>query len=1151
MILQGKIHVLMIEDNPGDVRIAQVLLRDDPLVDYSFTTFDTLKASFVFLQDHKPDIILLDLNLPDSHGPETFITLQEKCPDMPIVVMSGNVDQDAATEAVRLGAQDYLNKGAVDGPALSRVIRYALERKQVISQLHQSEAQYRRIVETAMEGIFITDADDTFSFVNQKLADMLGYTKEEMLGANSLHFVLQKDRELLQEKTKNSRKGIKESYEIRILRKDGTPLHALINSTPRFDHAGEYSGALVMVTDITQRKQAEMLITRERDRAQKYFDFAGIMLLVLDSEGKILQINQKGLEILEYQHEKDLVGKDWFSTCLPKKIRAEVRNNYYEVLRENNGLNEYIEKNVITRTGQVRHIAWHNTTLRDPGSNKIIGTLSSGEDITERVIAARQRELLLALSRQAALETDFGELLFFIADQLLKIISAAQSASVFMVDYQRQVAQIKAWAGFGEDELTAFEVPLKDSVTQRVIQTRKAAHVADVAADPEFISIEDQRIATIQSSIVAPILAKDGSCFGLIFCDNRQKTHAFSDDDLTLLETICNQLSGVIENTRLLAQLKEQQQKTNKERDRAQNYLDIAEVMIVALDEKGIITLANRKSCDILGYQEEELLGKNWFSTSIPPGDYDQAWGSYVDFLSSDGITGPDYEQVFITSKGEERTARWQSRKLFDENGKTVGALSSGEDITESKQAEESLKQYERIVSSSSDMMALVNKDLVYLAANNAYCHAFDLNKDELIGMRGPDLFNKEFFTEIIRPNIERCFKGEEVVYYEWTDYPELGTRYTETHYYPYYGAGNTILGLVTNRSDITEQYRTHQALRASENRLSHIINNSTNLFYSHSVDHKITFISPQSESMLGYPPVEMLRKWTDLITDNPVNNEGVKLTEKAIETGQVQPPYELELRAKSGKRVWVEVHEAPILEDGKVTQIVGSLTDITSRRRAEMESQRSLAALKIANIDLRAARDRIQGTMEATIRTIAKTVEVRDPYTAGHHRRVSDLSVRIAEEMGLDDEIRKAIALAAVIHDLGKIQVPAEILSKPGKLTEIEFSLVKTHPTVGYDLLKTIEFPWPLAEIIYMHHERMDGSGYPQGLSADEIPIESRIIGVADTVEAMSSHRPYRPALGIERALGQIRSDRETLFDPLVVDACLRVFENGYQMTE
>ena len=186
---------------------------------------------------------------------------------------------------------------------------------------------------------------------------------------------------------------------------------------------------------------------------------------------------------------------------------------------------------------------------------------------------------------------------------------------------------------------------------------------------------------------------------------------------------------------------------------------------------------------------------------------------------------------------------------------------------------------------------------------------------------------------------------------------------------------------------------------------------------------------------------------------------------------------------------------------------------------------------------------------MEATIRTIAKTVEVRDPYTAGHQLRVSWLAVAIAQKMGLDQENIKAIQLASVIHDLGKIQVPAEILSNPGKLSEIEFQMVKSHPSVGYELLKNIEFPWPLADIILQHHEKMDGSGYPLGLKGEQISIEGRIISVADTVEAMSSHRPYRPAQGIESALNQIKADRAALYDADVVDACLMLFKEGYQL--
>jgi len=184
-----------------------------------------------------------------------------------------------------------------------------------------------------------------------------------------------------------------------------------------------------------------------------------------------------------------------------------------------------------------------------------------------------------------------------------------------------------------------------------------------------------------------------------------------------------------------------------------------------------------------------------------------------------------------------------------------------------------------------------------------------------------------------------------------------------------------------------------------------------------------------------------------------------------------------------------------------------------------------------------------LRQSLEQSIETIADTVEARDPYTAGHQRRVAELATTIAREMGLPEDQINGIHLAGIIHDLGKIHVPAEILSKPGKLNEIEYMLIKQHPQDGYNILKDVKFPWPIADIILQHHERMDGSGYPQGLKGKAILIEARIMAVADVVEAMSSHRPYRPGLGIDAALDEIIRMRGTYYDPQVVDVCVALF--------
>lgn len=196
----------------------------------------------------------------------------------------------------------------------------------------------------------------------------------------------------------------------------------------------------------------------------------------------------------------------------------------------------------------------------------------------------------------------------------------------------------------------------------------------------------------------------------------------------------------------------------------------------------------------------------------------------------------------------------------------------------------------------------------------------------------------------------------------------------------------------------------------------------------------------------------------------------------------------------------------------------------------------------------LKASEKKLRVSMLESITALAAIVEMRDPYTAGHQRRVAELAVAIAQALQLADDRVEGVHLASVVHDVGKIRVPAEILSKPGRLTAIEFALIKEHSQNGYEILKTIAFPWPIAQIVLQHHERLDGSGYPQGLRGEEILLEARIMSVADVVESMVSHRPYRPGLGLEAALAEIENNKGKLFDPVAVEACIRLFrEQGF----
>ena len=215
-----------------------------------------------------------------------------------------------------------------------------------------------------------------------------------------------------------------------------------------------------------------------------------------------------------------------------------------------------------------------------------------------------------------------------------------------------------------------------------------------------------------------------------------------------------------------------------------------------------------------------------------------------------------------------------------------------------------------------------------------------------------------------------------------------------------------------------------------------------------------------------------------------------------------------------------------------------------------------NVAAIAIRNVQLveeaRIQAARLRGAFDGIIETVSAAAEIRDPYTAGHQKRVARLAAAIAETLGLDEDTVESVRVASLVHDLGKLGIPAEILTKPSQLSNTEFEIIKTHTETAYRILRSIDFPWPIAEVVYQHHERLDGSGYPRGLRGDEVSLEARIIGVADVVEAMASHRPYRPALGLEAALEEVRANIGTRFDPAVAEACLALFEeHGFDFDE
>jgi PAS domain S-box-containing protein len=589
---------------------------------------------------------------------------------------------------------------------------------------------------------------------------------------------------------------------------------------------------------------------------------------------------------------------------------------------------------------------------------------------------------------------------------------------------------------------------------------------------------------------------------------------------------------------KLEAVQKQTEEALQNSKDRYQALFDRSLDCLYVVDFEGRFIDANPAALSLLGYERADIPFLNISSLlhkdSISKGLKD------LEEVIQTGFQKEVSEYKLVCKNGKFIDVETQASVIF-QNGKPHSVLGIARDITERKRADEALRQseekYRNILESIEEgyYEADLAGNLTFL--NDSLARIRGYSREEMMGMNNREYTDAEN-TKIIYRDFNRVYQTGEPS--KGTVYEVItkngGRKNVETSISLIRDSSGRPVGFRGIVRDITELRQIQKALLISEDRYRDLVESSQDLMCTHDLTGKILWVNEEPIRILGYDKDFVLKM---NIRDFLFPERKAEFDEylAIIKSQGVASGLLATFTANGEKRIWE--YRNTLRTEGVSEPIVrGMARDVTERIQAETKVRETVKKLRKA--------------MGGIIQAMALTIEIRDPYTAGHQRRVADLARSIAQGMGLSEDQVDGIRMAGVVHDLGKIAVPAEILSKSTELNKIEFDLIKIHPQTSFDILKDIDFPWPVAQIVLQHHERVNGSGYPLGLSGEDICLEARILAVADVVEAICSHRPFRPAKGIEKALEEISTNKGILYDPEAVDACLRLFnEKGYAFQE
>lgn len=551
----------------------------------------------------------------------------------------------------------------------------------------------------------------------------------------------------------------------------------------------------------------------------------------------------------------------------------------------------------------------------------------------------------------------------------------------------------------------------------------------------------------------------------------------------------------------------------------------------------GKVNYANNVFAKMLDYNVEELIGKG-IEEIVAPEDLERVSDRYIRRMKGEQVP-TEYEFRVLKKDRVTRLDVRMSVGIVHYKGGPA-ALGTGKDVTEQKRIEEELRKKEARLRYAQSQAHLGNWEINI--ATKTYSWSEEMFRifgySSAGGVPATDDYEISLYPddrERIKSNLLACIAEQKPFQDECRIVkPDGSMRWVEGRGKPIFDYKGNMVQFAGTLQDITERKLIEHDLRESEKNFHRTIDESPLGVRIVTMEGETIYANKAILDMYGYDSVEELKKTSVKERYTPESYAEYQKREEKRLIGEGPSEYEISIVRKNGEVRHLQVFRKEIFWSGKKqSQII--YQDITERKKAEQRLEQTL--------------ENLRQSISATIQVLGMASEARDPYTAGHHKRVSDLALAIAQDMGLSQDTMEGLRMACSIHDIGKLSVPSEILSKPTKLTDLEFSMIKEHAQSGYDMLKHVESPWPLAQMIQQHHERINGTGYPNNLHGDDIILEARIMAVADVVEAMASHRPYRPALGIEPALEEIEKNKGVLYDVNVVNACLKLFrEKGYK---